>query len=223
MSTSAKDQSGKRLGVLGGTFDPVHLGHLAVADYVFSKLAFDQIVFIPAARPPHKPNLKTAPFSHRVAMLELALENRPEYTVSTMEKRRSGPSYSVDTLKELRRGLQKNDLMFFLIGMDAFTEIDTWKDFRSLPTLCDIVVIDRPDHPADILQNTISRLGSYEYSADGACWISRELTGRIIPLTMKPVPISSTKIREMLKSGGEIDNLVSFKVNRYIDSLSLYS
>lgn len=179
MSASAGEQSGKRTGVLGGTFDPVHLGHLAVADHACSVLALDRIIFIPAARPPHKPEIEISSFAHRAAMLRLALEGQPEFVLSCMEEKREGPSYSIDTLQELRATLGEDEKIFFLIGMDAFAEIDTWKEFRRLPQLCDMVVIDRSDLSQEMMEKVSRRFGPYAYHTGEKCWICPGITGRI--------------------------------------------
>ena len=137
---------GRRVGILGGTFDPVHNGHLAIAEAVRQALALSGLLFIPAFLPPHKPTYTISPFVQRAAMLELAVVDRPGFFVSLLEAEREGPSYSIDTLRTLRQTLGEEVHLFFIIGMDAFAEIHTWKANRELLDQASFVVMGRPDH-----------------------------------------------------------------------------
>ncbi|MFN2368309.1 MAG: nicotinate-nucleotide adenylyltransferase [Desulfurivibrionaceae bacterium] len=138
---------GRGVGVLGGTFDPIHNGHLRLADHVLHDLLLDSILFIPAARPPHKGHDLPASFEHRLAMVEIAVRDSPRYLVSDMEGARGGPSYSVDTLKELRDCLDPETLLFFIVGMDAFVELHTWKNWQELLDYANLAVVPRPGFP----------------------------------------------------------------------------
>ena len=143
----------QKIGLLGGTFDPVHNGHLAVANHVQLALKLDSILFIPAALPPHKPGhddgREISSFIHRLTMLEKAIVKNSSFAVSDIEGKRSSPSYSIDTIKILISQIGKQADLFFIIGLDAFLEIDTWKHYKDLPDLVNFVVISRATHSFD--------------------------------------------------------------------------
>lgn len=212
----------KRIGVLGGTFDPVHRGHLAVAGFVLERLHLTQILFIPAARPPHKSHLKLTAFADRLAMLRLALADFPAYQVSDLEASRHGPSYSVDTLEELRQLYGAEVRLCFVIGLDAFLEVDTWKEFARLPWLADLVVINRASYPVEPVGAVVAKLGDYRYDAAATCWSAPGLPGRIFLLSMPPVEISSTMIRRAVATGNSLETLVVPVVANYIAEQGLY-
>jgi len=212
----------KRIGVLGGTFDPVHLGHLAVARFVLEQQKLDEFLFIPAARPPHKSHTRLAAFPDRLAMLRLAISTSPMFKVSDLEAARQGPSYSVDTLEELSRHYGHAARLFFVIGLDAFLEVDSWKDFVRLPRLADLVVIKRAAYPLDPMGAVVAKLGDYHYDAAASCWSAPGLPGRIFLLSMPPVEISSTMIRRATAAGESLEPLVVPTVAAYIAEHGLY-
>lgn len=212
----------RRIGVLGGTFDPVHLGHLAVASFVLEQLELDEFLFIPAARPPHKLHTNLTPFPARLAMLQLALRDLPEFKVSDLEAARQGPSYSVDSLEALRNYYGEGVRLFFVIGLDAFLEVDTWKDFARLPRLADLVVIKRSAYPVEPAGAVVAKLGDYRYDAGASCWSAPGLPGRIYLLSMPPVEISSTMIRQAAAAGENLESLVVPAVAAYIAEHRLY-
>ncbi len=212
----------KRTGVLGGTFDPVHLGHLALARFVHRSLKLERVLFIPAARPPHKVEGDLSPFADRYEMLRLALAREPGFMVSDLEGSRRGPSYSVDTLAELHRLSGGGEHFFFIIGLDAFLELQTWKNYRELPRLADLVVINRAEYAAEQARATIGRLGDYRYDLDNSCWCAADRPGRIYLLTMEPVEISSTMVRRAVAAGQPLEGLVLPDVARYIRQHRLY-
>jgi nicotinate-nucleotide adenylyltransferase len=220
--TVAGEGAERRIGVLGGTFDPVHLGHLAVARFVLEQLELDEFLFIPAARPPHKLHTNISAFSDRLAMLRLALAKAPEFKVSDLEAARRGPSYSVDTLEELGCQYGPGVRLFFVIGLDAFLEVDTWKDFARLPKLADLVVIKRAAYPVEPVGAVVARLGDYRYDAASSGWSAPGLPGRIFLLSMPPVEISSTMIRQTAAAGGGLESLVVPAVASYITEHGLY-
>lgn len=222
-SVSAESDFGRRVGVLGGTFDPVHNGHLAVARYVFEAMQLDSILFIPAARPPHKGHLLLTPFKHRLAMLECAVQDEPLFFVSAMEGHRDGPSYSVDTLKELRETLNSEVRLFFVIGMDAFVEIGTWKNCHLLSNLADLVVIDRPDYPLDSIGTVVDKLGDYNYNSAENVWVANDHPGMIFPVSMPPVGVSSTKVRERLYASLPVTDCLPEAVWQYVVRQGLFA
>ncbi len=215
-------EPGKKIGVLGGTFDPVHRGHLALARFVRKRLELDEFLFIPAPRPPHKPRGALTPFADRLAMLRLALADAPEFAVSDLEAARSGPSYSVDTLLTLSRLYGAGARFYFVIGLDSFLELHTWKEHHRLPRLADLVVINRPDYPEAEAAATIRRLGGYRREPAGDCWQALDHSGRIYLLAMAPVAISSTMVRQAASAGRNIDDLVVPAVAGYIREHALY-
>lgn len=214
---------GNRIGLMGGTFDPVHYGHIAVARAVSEKLHLDAVVFIPSFRPPHKFNLPVSPFKDRVAMLNMALGSEQGYFVSSLEAERGGPSYTCDTLADLRMEWGKEKRIFFITGLDAFAEIHTWKKYRTLLSFADFVVIGRPPFDEKILNDYIFANFSDYYPVQGErVWQSDSLYGKICLIAMSPVDISSTDIRKRVSLGGSIEEMVPDSVAKYINSKGLY-
>jgi len=211
-----------KIGVLGGTFDPVHLGHLALARFVRRSLGLNRVLFIPAARPPHKAQADLSPFPARYEMLQLALRREPGFAVSDLEGARRGPSYSVDTLAELHRLSGGGERYFFIIGLDAFLELQTWKNYRELPRLADLAVINRAEYSAGQALETIGRLGNYRYDRDCSCWCAADQPGRIYLLSMDPVEISSTMVRQAVAAGQPLEGLLLPEVAQYIREHRLY-
>jgi nicotinate-nucleotide adenylyltransferase len=227
MTVHAENQRNKKIGLLGGTFDPVHNGHLAVAHHVFRELSLDAIWFIPASSPPHKSahgdTLPITAFHHRAAMLEKAISQYPSYLISEIETERSAPSYSIDTINILLqdRGLQAD--LYFIIGADAFLEIDTWKRYKELPALVNFVVISRPGYPPDNVGTVIRKnFTNYTYDSLHETWSSPHSKGVFILQHMDPVPISSTEIRKKVRRGEDIAGLVPQEVEDYIKRENLY-
>jgi len=214
---------GRRVGILGGTFDPVHNGHLAIAEAVRQALALSSILFVPAFLPPHKPTYTISPFPHRAAMLELAVAGHPGFSVSRLEAEREGPSYSIDTLRTLAHGLDKDVHLFFIIGMDAFAEIHTWKAHRELLDYASFVVIGRPDHCQQSCGQTVAtHFPGYTFAENQRCWQGEPGRGAIYPVAMAPVKVSSTEIREAIRQGRSVQALVPAAVADYIDAQGLY-
>ena len=191
----------KRIGVLGGTFDPIHLGHLVLAEQVKEKIQLDQVIFIPSASPPHKTKQKLSSAIDRFQMTKLALEGNRKFSVSDMELKRDGLSYTVDTLKELKR-IYRNSEIYFLTGSDVLDEIHTWKNPEQIYKLVKVVIATRPGFDSFDPDNHFAKKSI------------------IIPIT--GVDISSTKIRELARKGKSIRYLVPAKVEEYIIRNKLY-
>jgi nicotinate-nucleotide adenylyltransferase len=212
-----------RLGLLGGTFDPVHNGHLAAAEAVREGMGLDAILFIPAAQPPHKTNYRISPFEDRVAMLELATAGRPELLVTRLEAQRQGPSYSVDTLRQLHQLWNDEVRLFFIIGLDAFVDIATWKEYQALPRLAELVVLNRPSHGTEQMAETIRR-----FFPDFSChplektWTGEEGPARIHFFAMEPLAVSSTLVRKTAAENDMLEQLVPPAVAQYIRNHDLY-
>ena len=218
----------KKIGLLGGTFDPVHNGHLAVAHHVQNVLGLDAVWFIPAAKPPHKAghvdNLQISDFAHRFAMLERAVGLDSSLIVSDIESKRSAPSYSIDTITILRQLTGGKTDFSFIIGTDAFLEIDTWKCFKDLPTLVDFIIISRPGYLPDKVKQVIRRnYPYYRYDQSFETWSSPTSQGKFVLLHMTPVPISSTEIRGKVRKREDISGMVPTAVESYIKEHKLYT
>jgi len=210
----------QRIGLFGGTFDPVHNGHLQEAREVVRQLALDQLVFIPAPHPPHKTDKDITSFAHRLAMLELATGHERSFIVSLIELERQGPSYTIDTLTEMRSRLGRHHF-YFIIGLDAFVEINTWKDYRKLLASASFAVIDRPFAEDITLEQLIAdELSGFRAAGEGVWRLGAK--GWIFRVQMPLVAISSTGIREKLMANKFVANLVPEQVARYIEEKGLY-
>jgi len=218
----AAGKSGLRLGILGGTFDPIHYGHLRLAEEVGESLNLEHVYLIPAALPPHKGQRKISPFQHRLEMTRIASAESPLLKVLDIEARREGFSYSIETLKTFH-GMYWPDLdLHFVLGMDAFLEIETWKHFRNLFNYAHFVVIQRPGFPSDILDSFLPTLGvAFEKKGPGNRFVAPSGYA-VISMEATLMDISSTRIREKVASGKSIRFLVPEAVRTYIKSNQLY-
>jgi nicotinate-nucleotide adenylyltransferase len=211
----------RRLGVLGGTFDPIHVGHLDAADAASAALALDEIVLIPAHDQPLRLSEPRATDYHRFALATLAVDDRPDWRVSDMELVRQGRSYTVDTLHALHDCGWEASQLFFILGTDAFAGIASWHGYPGVLDLANFVVIARPGvaidastMPVPELRSRISPPPTGEEKLDGPA--------RIFLLQAHTRDVSSTMIRERLASGLPIDDLVPPRVARHIQKHHLY-
>lgn len=204
------------LGAFGGTFNPVHLGHLRAAEEVAEALGLTRLLFLPARVPPHKAGAGLLPAATRLELLGRAVADNPRFEVSDLELRRSGPSYSVDTLTELRRGLGPGDRLWFLVGADAFRELHTWHRFPEVFGLADLAVMRRPPDTAPLAPPT-ALVGEFAPSPDGYRHASgREI--RFVPVTL--FDISSTQVRRALGRGSSIRYLVPDVLREPLEALA---
>lgn len=217
-----------RIGLLGGTFNPIHCGHLHIAEEVLSRLHLDRILFIPSGNPPHKTEEKLPSAADRLEMTRLALLGHPEFEVCDVEVRRPGKSYSVDTLSELKRRFP-NDRLFFIIGTDAFYDLPTWREPERLLSLCDFIVISRPDSPFARLPQigplkTIDRtaLADLDRRAAGMVLSPLPAGNAVYFLAVPPRPISASEIRRKIASGEETKKVLPDPVASYIIKNKLY-
>lgn len=199
--------TGKGLGILGGTFDPIHIGHLRIAEAVYERIALEQIIFIPAFVPPHKVGQDYAPAEHRYAMTELAVKSYPHFTVSDMELRRSGVSYTIDTLRELRQIYPDKEL-YFIIGADSVAQLHTWNSINEMLQLATFVAAGRPGYEG-VMEEVVPHLGA-------------AAAERIMLLHTPEYDISSTEIRTRLHEGASLAGLVPRAVEQYINAHNLY-
>jgi nicotinate-nucleotide adenylyltransferase len=211
-----------RIGILGGTFNPIHLAHLRIAEEVREACALDQVLFIPAAMPPHKELAGNTPFAHRLAMVQAAIAGNPHFLATDLEARRGGKSYSVHTLEILRQQSSDNEY-FFIIGMDSFREITLWKDYQRLFELANLVVAARPgfagEDPLCLLPVAIR--GQFWYDS-----VAKKLghcSGTSVFFVEETqLAISSSGIRGLCVQGRSIRYLVPEAVYEYILSTGLY-
>lgn len=199
--------TGRGLGILGGTFDPIHIGHLRIAEAVYERIALEQIIFIPAFVPPHKVGQDYAPAEHRYAMTELAVKPYPHFTVSDMELRRSGVSYTIDTLRELRHKYPEKEL-YFIIGADSVAQLHTWNSIDKMLQLATFVAAGRPGYEG-VMEEVVHHLGA-------------AAAERIMLLHTPEYDISSTEIRTRLQEGASLAGLVPRAVEQYIVAHNLY-
>lgn len=196
------------IGVFGGTFDPVHFGHLTVAEEVRCRLGIDRLLFVPAGQPWLKADRPITPAEHRVEMLSLAIADNPRFTISTIEVDRPGPSYTIDTIADLRRYLVDEVKIYFLLGSDALAELPQWKEPSRLVQLCQLVAFNRPGVPPvsiELLESAIPGISQH-----------------ISYIEVSPIDISATQIRNAVAQGASLRQLVPQDVERYIQERKLY-
>jgi len=194
------------IGVLGGTFDPIHIGHLIVAEEARIKLGLEEVLFVPAGEPWLKQDRDVTPAIHRVEMVRRAIADNPDFKLCTLEVDRSGPSYTVDTLEALQEQLSETSL-FFILGRDTLAELPLWKDPRKVIQLCRLVV------PPRLGSRDLRHL---EKAIPG-------LLARVVQLDMPVIGISSSGIRQRLGKGMSVRYLVPPGVEAYITEQTIYS
>ena len=197
-----------RLGILGGTFDPIHIGHLRTAEEIGQELDLEKVYLVPSASPPHKTEEPIAPFDHRLTMTRLAIVGSSLLDALDLEGRRSGPSYSIETLKELHAIFKPDPDLFFILGIDAFLEINTWKEYERLFDYAHFVIISRPGYRKEMIEPFLMKSGLE----------NKTLTIKETTL----MDISSTNIRKMVQQGKSIRFLVPGAVRDYIAEKGLY-
>ena len=200
-----------RVGVLGGTFDPIHNGHLAITAAARRRHDLEYVLLIPAREAPHKREAPVAGAEHRLAMARLAAEGRAGLRVSDCELNRPGPSYTVDTMRQLREELGPGAGIYFIIGSDMVPDLPAWKEPWELIRLCTLVVAARPAWPMEALDSL-------------APWLSADQLAQIKAAAVFTTahPVSSTEVRRRVALGGPISDLVPGPVARYISQNKLY-
>lgn len=211
-----------KLGILGGTFDPIHLGHLRSAEEIGQRLALEKVYLIPSALPPHKTKTPVTPFHHRLAMTRLGTDCSGLLETMDLEGNRPGFSYSIETLRELHEVLGPAPELFFILGMDAFLEINTWRDYKHLFDYAHFVILSRAgcrNQGLDAIFSDLNVKGSTMGTGDHF----EAPSGRsIFLLTSTRMEISSTNIRNMVKEDKSIHFLVPEAVRVYIIEKGLY-
>lgn len=211
-----------RVGILGGSFNPIHFGHLRAAEEVRETLGLDLVYFVPAASPPHKPDAGLAPPDHRLAMVRLATKGNRFFMVSDVEVRRAGRSYTIDTVRHFLDTLRAPSSLFLMMGADSFAELDTWKECEELVRLTSIVVHSRgfgPDgEPARLSLAALKRFG---YTAYHDHYVHP--SGQTLSFVHTTVlPISATLIRDKLRQRHSGRYLTPNEVLDYIGHHGLY-
>lgn len=201
----------RRFGILGGTFDPIHFGHLVVAEEVYAALELDEMVFVPAGVPPHKPNRKITPAEQRLAMVELAIASNPHFRISRVDIDRPGPSYTVDTLRLLREQWGEQTDIYFVIGWDSLEDLLTWHDPAGiLAQLAYLVAVQRPGH---------TEHAGYRDA------LEQRLPGikeRLQVVRVPQLDISATDLRQRVRQGRPIKYQLPESVEQYIVEHGLY-
>ncbi len=211
-----------RLGLFGGTFNPIHYGHLRSAEEVAEALNLGQVWFIPAAFPPHK-GADVTPFEVRLAMTRLAVGRHPRLSVSDVESRRPGRSYSIDTLRHLRGEFGPERELYFILGLDAILDIPSWKDYRELFTLSHFVVLDRPGYDRGELGELLRRQVHPDFQPLASGEGFQHPGGfRVLFQTTTLMDISATRIRNLVRQGSSIRYLLPERVRRFILKNRLY-
>lgn len=211
-----------RLGILGGSFDPIHLGHLRSAEEVREALALDCVCFVPAHQPPHKPQRRLASGRDRLAMVEAAIADHPTFRVSPIEIERGGISYSVDTL-EAFAARERGAALFFVLGIDAFGEMQTWKDVARMFELASVVVTSRQPLAVNRSIEHLPVAAREAFCYDPSTLSFRHRIGttlQFLPIT--GIDVSATAIRERARRGLSIRHLVPPLVERYVREHQLY-
>ena len=208
-----------RVGLLGGTFDPIHLGHLAAARAAHDALNLDEVRFVPSARPPHRPDRPRAAEHDRVEMVRRAICDAAGWEISTLELQRQGPSYTWDTLLSVRaEGLSPSQI-FFITGADAFADIATWYRYPDVLDAANFVVITRPGITLDAMRKRVPSLIERMISVDDVADVAET---HIIPIESSTPDVSSTDIRLRAARGESLANLVPSAVAAYITEHRLY-
>ena len=209
MSEQRDDSKLNRIGIMGGTFDPIHYGHLVAAETVTSELGLSKVIFVPAGNPPHKQSQVITGSEHRYLMTVLATSSNPNFEVSRIEVDKEELTYSIDTVKELRRIYGENSRIYFITGADAVLELLTWYKIQELLGLCTFIAVTRPGFDKRELEQKIEE-------------ISSEYNGEILCIEVPLLEISSTDIRERCRCGKSVKYLLPEAVEEYMDKNKLY-
>jgi nicotinate-nucleotide adenylyltransferase len=201
----------RRVGLLGGTFDPIHYGHLVVAEEVRAGLDLDEMLFVPVGQPPHKRDGEITPAHHRLAMLELGIKSNPHFSISLVEVDRQGPSYTVDTLRLLRRRWGSQVEIYFVIGWDGLEELSSWYEPEGvLEQVTRLVAVHRPGYEA-----------APQYR-DRLEQLFPMLKQRLLSMATPQLEISATEVRQRVAEGRPVKYQVPEAVERYIARHGLY-
>ncbi|MBN2027399.1 MAG: nicotinate-nucleotide adenylyltransferase [Actinobacteria bacterium] len=202
----------KRIGVMGGTFDPIHNGHLVTAEEAWKQFQLDQVLFVPSGSPPHKEDRKSLDAEDRYLMTVIATATNPHFRVSRLEIVRPGPSYTIDTVRELHRIYGKNTEVFFITGADAILEILTWKEPEAVLREATFIAATRPGYDLKRLEESLPEAEKERHASDP----------RVLVMEIPALAISSTDIRQRVKQGRPITYLVPEGVSEFIEKNGFY-
>ncbi len=213
------------IGILGGSFDPVHLGHLHLANKTLKVFSLDQILWVPAHISPHKLDQKPTSATHRLNMIQCALTDEPKYKISDIEILRQGVSYTTDTVKKLTEE-NPNASFSLIMGCDTFKEIHNWRNCEELLTLCNLIVSNRPGFQNEEAEKTLNQL-NLQYRVIQSDTLKKTYqcpsTNKTISFfEINPLDISSSQIRKALQNGDSLKKMLPPKVERYIMEYRLY-
>lgn len=206
--SAAPARGPRRIGVFGGTFDPPHIGHLALAESARDELGLDRVLFIPAAEPPHKRARPKSELSHRLAMTRLAVRGIPGFAVSSMEARRAGPSYTVETLRELKRRHPSAEL-WLLLGEDSLRDLPHWREPSAIVSLARLAVAPRPERKPARRRRAAPRVRLP--GRHGIAWLEAPV-----------LEVSSSDLRARARRGASLRVLVPDAVAAYVRRHRLY-
>lgn len=198
-----------KIGVLGGTFDPVHRGHIAMAEEAVKSLGLSEVLLVPAGQPMSKSDGRITPAKHRIRLLNLAAAGKPYLKVSSMEIERPGPSYTVDTIAAIKKQYGDKTEIYFILGWDSLAQIGDWREPKRIVEMCYLVAVPRPGWPRpniDLLEKDIPGI-----------------TKKVVFMDKPRLDISASAIREMAGRGESIDHLVTREVEEYIKKHKLYT
>jgi nicotinate-nucleotide adenylyltransferase len=198
----------RRIGVIGGTFDPIHYGHLAAAEEARVKMHLERVLFVVAGVPPHKLNEEVTPVEHRLAIVSLAIASNPYFEISMVDVDRPGPSYTVHTISIMQEQMGQETEIFFIMGLDSLAELPTWHQPERLIESCRLVAVKRPGVDTD--------LAELESSVPG-------IASRVDIIDMPEVDISSSELQQRVRDGLPIKYQVPEEVERYIMEHGLYT
>jgi nicotinate-nucleotide adenylyltransferase len=205
-------KSHKKIGIMGGTFNPIHHGHLVTAQEALSQFKLDMVIFIPTGNPPHKIENEVASAEDRYIMTVIATSSNSNFFVSRMEIDRKGKSYTIDTVRQLKKIYGSSSLLYFITGADAILEILTWKNTDEIVSLCKFIAATRPGYNLSRIEDLRKRLFSNTEAADNKIYI----------MEIPALSISSTDIRNRVKHNRPIDYLLPEGVSNYILKHGLY-
>ena len=216
-----KEGSERKIGLFGGTFNPIHIGHLRGAEEIQEAFGLEEVIFIPAAIPPHKATGKLIDARHRLEMVKLATAPNPFFSTSDIELSRPGKSYSIDTIRYFHGKVP--DALYFILGRDAFVEIETWKEYQNLFSLCHFIAMTRPGFQNTLIPSQLpgSLSHVFQYDSNMGVWIHPS-GYKLYFKEITFLDISSTKIRELVEKGRSLRYLLPPEVEAYVQKHGLY-
>ena len=217
------DRAIVRVGLFGGTFNPVHWGHLRAAEEIREQYDLERVIFIPTNISPHKASRKLIAAQHRLHMLDRAVETNPSFVTSDVELQRCGESYSVETISYFRQTAQEELTPFFILGLDAFLEINTWKNYRELFSLCNFIIMTRPGYEVKASEQLMPEeiLHEFSYKSDEKRFMHRSQFSTYIA-EITALDISSHAIRAHIQNGRSVKYLLPEAVETYIAEHHFY-